>query len=452
MSLKKQTAFLILSGILALPALAGAGAGSAAPSAPSLPSANAAARLSVAGSPLVSNIERRVLTGNIAEYSFQVRVGPGPYDVVGLHRVVRETAPFVPIQARQAVFFAHGDIWDFRAAFLTAEASPALPDTQALPVFLARNGVDVWGIDFRWTRVPGNLSDYSFMTGWGIETDARDLGIGIGVARVVRGLTGIGAAKVILLGWSRGGQIAYTYLNAEASRPAAQRRVKGFIPADIYIKSDVPAFVQAACTRLAQQQQQLAQGVFADTTGQVISTLGNLAAANPNGLSPIIPNLTNRQAALLAGEATFNFQGGLEPAPFYHLTGGTFDINGVPAGLSFTADALFLDQLRGGSPFEPVKLIADAEAVMCDQAALPFVDNLAGVTVPVFYLGADGGFGTFGLYGTTLLGSADRDSLVVDLEQDRLLDFGHADLFLGTDAPALVWQPLLDWLHGVRTQ
>jgi hypothetical protein len=35
------------------------------------------------GAPVVSNIERRVLTGNIAEHSLQVRVGPGPYDVIG---------------------------------------------------------------------------------------------------------------------------------------------------------------------------------------------------------------------------------------------------------------------------------------------------------------------------------------------------------------------------------
>jgi hypothetical protein len=29
----------------------------------------------------------------------------------------------------------------------------------------------------------------------------------------------------------------------------------------------------------------------------------------------------------------------------------------------------------------------------------------------------------------------------------RLLDFGHADLFLASDAEQLVWQPLLGWLR-----
>jgi hypothetical protein len=173
---------LILSALLALPA-----AGAAQP--PSGP------LLAGAGAPVVSGFERRVLTGNIAEYSFRVRVGTGPYDVIGVHRVVRETAPFVPSRPAQAVFLAHGDIWGFRAAFLTAVDSPALPDDQALPVFLARNGVDVWGIDFRWSLVPGDLTDYSFMADWGIATDARDLGVALGLARLTRGLTGAGAVR-----------------------------------------------------------------------------------------------------------------------------------------------------------------------------------------------------------------------------------------------------------------
>ena len=30
----------------------------------------------------------------------------------------------------------------------------------------------------------------------------------------------------------------------------------------------------------------------------------------------------------------------------------------------------------------------------------------------------------------------------------RLTDFGHADLFLASDAQTLVWQPILDWVRG----
>jgi len=70
--------------------------------------------------------------------------------------------------------------------------------------------------------------------------------------------------------------------------------------------------------------------------------------------------------------------------------------------------------------------------------------------VPVLYVGAGGGFGDFGLYTTTLLGSTDVQTHIVQLQPDpaRLFDFGHADLFNATDAPSLVWQPILDWLQA----
>src|SRR5256885_3424058 len=74
--------------------------------------------------------ERRALTSDVAEYTFHVRVGDGPYDEIGIHRVTKETA-----HAGTAIFLAPGDIWNFRAAFLTG-AHP-------LPVFLAENGIDV---------------------------------------------------------------------------------------------------------------------------------------------------------------------------------------------------------------------------------------------------------------------------------------------------------------------
>jgi hypothetical protein len=154
--LKKAT-FLILAGALALPSL------SRAAEAPA-----AEAQSFAASAQAFSNVERRVLTANVAEYSFKIRVGSGPYDEIGVHRVVKEIAPNVPARASKAVFLAHGDIWNFRGAFLAG--------AQTLPVFLAQNGVDVWGIDFRWTLVPATVTDFSFMQGWDLQQDAASPG------------------------------------------------------------------------------------------------------------------------------------------------------------------------------------------------------------------------------------------------------------------------------------
>lgn len=381
--------------------------------------------------------ERRVLAGDIAEYTYTVRVGDGPYDQIGLHRVVRETAAGQPIRTERAVFLAPGDIWNFRAAFLTG-ANP-------LPLFLAGQNVDVWGIDYRWTRVPGNVTDTSFMQGWGLSQDAADLGVALRVARFARTRNG-NPGRLFLLGWSRGGQIGYAYLAGEGQGAPGLRHVEGFIPVDIYVKTDVPQLQAAACVRQQNSEASIAAGQYANPVGGLLSLLGILAQVDPNGASILDPNLTNRQAGLLVGEATFALLGGLEPVPAYHFTGGVFDANGAPAGLLYSNEADLFAFEAAASPFQPNRELADADALTCGTASL----NLGAINVPVLYIGAGGGFGAFGNYTTTLVGSTDVTSLVVSKvpPAQRLFDYGHADLFLANDAQQQVWQPLLDWMNA----
>jgi hypothetical protein len=68
--------------------------------------------------------------------------------------------------------------------------------------------------------------------------------------------------------------------------------------------------------------------------------------------------------------------------------------------------------------------------------------------VPLFYLGAAGGFGDHGLYTTQKVASTDVTTLVVrrlgaDAEAE---DFGHGDLIYAADAPELAWTPLAQWI------
>lgn len=423
-SFKKFLRF-VLACVLALPSLALAAEAPASQG----DAASAAAQA-------FSNVERRELAAGVAEYSFKVRVGSGPYDEIGVHRVVKEIAPNVPARSSKAVFMAHGDVWGFRGAFLSG--------AQNLPVFLAQNGVDVWGIDFRWTLVPAEVTDFSFMADWGIEQDARDLGLALGVARFTRAMTGSGFGKIDLLGWSRGGQISYAYLNGESQLPKGLRQVQGFIPVDIFFKTDDQNLRQAACDRLAAAQ----GGPLQSENGKLFQALGGLALADPNGASPIplFAGLTNRQAALFVGAATFQI---FQPVPVYHFVGGTFDANGLPSGLLYTNPAVFFGFEAAASPFEPSKLVNDGEVVVCDQTDVAFDDHLEDITVPVLYVGAGGGFGEYGVYSTQLLGSADVTVHIVNKvpAAQRVVDYGHADLFLANDAQALVWQPVLSWIQ-----
>ncbi|HYG65265.1 MAG TPA: hypothetical protein VEL74_21975, partial [Thermoanaerobaculia bacterium] len=259
-----------------------------------------------------------------------------------------------------------------------------------------------------------------------------------------------------LLGWSRGGQIGYAYLNNETQIPGGFRNVAGFIPVDIYLKTDDAGLRQLACDRLPLEQAQLAGGTFSSQNGVLISTLGYLALTAPDDLVPpplngLFPaGYTNRNAALTVGAATFALA---NPVPLYHFTGGVFDAEFKPVDLLYTDDLAFLSFETTASPFQPFKELVDADITTCDNPALGDVtwdDNLADIEVPVLYVGAGGGFGEYGIYTTTLLGSTDVTTHVVSLVPPaaRLFDFGHADLFLAGDAPALVWQPILDWLQA----
>ena len=399
----------------------------------------------------LKRVERRHIVADVFEYSFQLKVGEGPHDVVGLHRVVRERANGVPFAANRAVFMVHGDLWGFDEAFMSSTLSGAVARERSVGVYLAQGGVDVWGIDLRWTQVPGDTADFQFMKDWNIGTHVSDIAAGLAVARGVRGATGGGDGKLALLGWSRGGTIASASANAEAALPEQSRQVDALIPVDIALKLD-PAHEEqrtAACVRYAGGTQQLQAGVYHSPLGVGVRTFGLLAATAPSAASPLpgMTGLNNRQAALLVGSATHLLFAPYPPVPFYHLEAGTFDASGLPAGLQFTSEAYLYDVYQSAAPFQSSTEQVESDGMMCGDD-LPYDDHLAQINVPVYYVGAGGGFGDFGLDTLGRLGSTDVNTNVVKLygPEGRPVEFGHSDLFLADNAKELVWKPLHDWL------
>jgi pimeloyl-ACP methyl ester carboxylesterase len=400
---------------------------------------------------VVEGVERRHVAGDVFEYSFKLKVGEGAHDIIGLHRVVRERASGVPFKNARALFMVHGDLWGFDAAFMSSTLSGAVARERSVGVYLAQQGVDVWGIDLRWTQVPADTSDFNFMKDWNVATHVSDVAAGIGVARAVRNATGSGDEKVALLGWSRGGVVAYAYANAEAALPEAERQVNALVPVDIAFKlsPEHEEQRQGACVRYAGGQQQLAAGVYNSPLGVGVRAFGTLAATDPAGASPLpgMTGLTNRQAALLVGTATHLLFAPYPPVPFYHLEAGTFDATGLPSGLQFTSEAYLYDFYQSAAPFQSATEQVETDGVICGES-LPYDDNLAAVNVPVYYVGAGGGFGEYGLDTLARLGSADVSSNIVRHygPEARAVEFGHSDLFLADDAKELVWKPLYDWL------
>jgi hypothetical protein len=396
------------------------------------------------GGGYVTWYDREVIAGDVVHYSFEIQVGSGQYDVIGLHRVVREIRPNVPIRARKSIFLQHGDLIGF-SKFLFGAYSPGTPDDHAVAVYLAQNNVDVWGIDQNWTRIPQETSDHSFMATWDLQNQVNNLSIGLSVARISRLATGNGWRKMNLLGYSSGTWTAYALLNQETQLPPGHRQVAGFIPVDGGFKVDESDRPEA-CATAQGYQDLLNAGVYGDGTAWLWGTAALLARVDPDGASPILPGFTNLQTALVAGAATY-LVAGIDCC--YHFVAGEFNEYGVPTGLQFTPVEGFLDFLGLGGGYMPYLWHYENEVLSCDEIDLPYDDHIGEITVPILYVGSGGGYAESGLYTVGLLGSSDVSSMIVRLypPEAAAIEFGHTDLWSATNAPGLVWQPILDWIE-----
>ncbi len=345
-----------------------------------VPSDPTIARQDVAN--VLEGLDRQALPGGIAHYSFRVRVGSGPYDVIGVHRVVRESAPYVPVRTGDAVFLQHGDVKDFTGMFLPGVTSPGTPDDFGFAVYLAANGVDVWGIDQSWTLVPASETNLAFMADWGLGRNVADLQTGIEVARAVRRITGFGDTQMNLLGFSSGAVTAFALAGVETRTPPPFRNVGGILAADYGIVSDIETIKAAYRDEVNFFNSELAAGRYA--LESPFPLFGPPARDDPNGASALIPGLTNLQAAIGAG-AWPAYAG--DP---YHFVAGIFDADGIPTGLQYSAVNLWVDFMVSGPPYEPYAFTRDYEQVVANPDQSPWDDRLSSVKVPVLYVETGG--------------------------------------------------------------
>lgn len=379
-------------------------------------------------------LDRTELGDGLAHYRFDLRVGPGTFDIVRLHRIVRERAPWRPIRTHRAVMLTHGDGWAFAANF-----SPA---GGGLAHFLAADEVDVWGVDFRWALVPEATADRSFMADWDFATGVDDLGRALAVARGLRAATGSGLGRLHLAGFSRGGQLGWAYLGTETQRPAWWRHVDGFIAIDHAFKTDDEALRQSNCDSYDAIRAQIDAGET-DSSFEVLIEIGDLATQAPGDPSPFFPSLDNADLAELVGASP----GGGAIAHF-HAVAGTIDPTTLSTQLLYTQPGTWFRYLSSVSPFQPLGIDLEGAAIVCDELDVPYDDHLAEIAVPVLYIGTDGAFGTLGVHQTSLVASTDVTVLIVDQAPDPVLDIGHNEIFLADDAASLVWQPMLDWIDS----
>ena len=396
------------------------------------------------GSLLVTGVQREEIAKNVAHYSFYVRVGPRPYDRIRLHRVVKEPRPNHPARNLDGLFVIPGAFYRFDNLFLAAVNHAGTPNEHSFPVYLAQKGVDVWGIDLGWSLVPPGTADLSFMEGWGAARDARHVLLGMAVARGIRAATLSGAGAMNLLGYSYGYTVGFVAAQQETQLPRFLRQIRGYIPIDGYfVCDDCQAY---ACDLLADQEAQMAGGIYYDESGGLFALLSQLASAAPDDPSPILPGLTNLQAVLLFWSQTFL----LGPEnPHYHIFAGLFDDNGLPFDLRYTPVDYALSWFENASTYFPLRAYADFNEPLCGLTDSPLDDHLGDLTIPVFYVASGGGTGDYGLPSLDLIGSDDVTSYVARLWPvgQETMDIGHVDIWHADNAQTMIWKPILDWLR-----
>jgi len=382
------------------------------------------------------SFSREVISGNIVHYSAVVRTGPGPYDQIGIHRVVKESRPFRPIHTRKALFLLHGDLKNFEGMWLPGQFSPNLPDDFGLAAYMAQQGIDVWGMTQAWNFVPREETDFSFFADWGIQKEVDHLSVGLAIARLSRWISGDGLDKLLLLGYSGGSVTGYSLLNEEAQRPLALRQVRGFISADCGVRVTGQDYIDFSAQYVAFYESLLAAGQYQDAL--ITHDVGVLAQTDPDEPSPFVEGFTNLQFALYLGGGQIQY-----PLPVhYHapIMGGDF-----PVGLQYVSTAQWLDFLANTAPYEPIRYEMEYNQLfaMLDS---PYVSHLDQITVPVFDISAGGGNGPYTIATLDYLGSTDITQLMVSTSADPASDYGHIDIFTGSNAPELVWEPIREWV------
>lgn len=396
----------------------------------------------------VTELQRTAIAGGVAHYSAVIKIGSGTHDKIRLHRITKENAAWVNKPTPYSVFSAHGDTIGAKPSFLVG------PDgtlSTSIAVEMAKANIDVWLIDQRWTLVPLAAIDPNsptaddFMASWGLNRQIADTQIGMAIARGVRAITGNNANPMPFFGYSSGGITGFALAEHEATLPAWARSVKGLLILDVAYKTDDPTFAATICGIADGMDAQIASGVYVDPGGITVVTVGNLAEADPNGASPLLPGATNRQAALFVGTATHALQPYL---PHYHFIGGEF-VGGFPVDTLFTDLDVFIDVTQLASPYEPLPLMRDMRRNIC--ADTQWDDNFGDIEVPVLGVYAEGGFGSIGLHTLTLLGSYphDVDSIVISETGDPFTDFGHDDVVRSPLAKALWWNAAVSFVKSL---
>ena len=389
-------------------------------------------------------VERVVLAGDVVHYRFDLVVGPGPFDTIRIHRVVKEVEAGRPQPNMESVLLLAGAPQTFEGIFLPPAALGVPVEEGSVALFLASHGVDVWGMDYGWSLVPYPTADFAFLQGWGIDKEVRHITTALSVVRWLRVRSEQGNGPVHVLGFSYGGFLTWAVASEDTQRPGNLKNVKGIIPVDgTAFKNNSASGRATSCASAATAAAQLAAGTFvSDSSAGML--LGRLALEDPDGLSSLgLAALPPYFPAVPPGTLT-NFQYPLGSNVRSLFLGGTYAASPPSVTTFYTDGSRFIDLLANMPVYMPYQWNYDSAASRCESADYPvaFDDHLGEVTVPILAIGRRQSPSTDA---STRTASADVTVVTLNPAMSPAL-YGHADFFLANDAATMVWQTILDWI------
>ena len=392
--------------------------------------------------------ERVVLYGDVVHYRFDVVVGPGEFDQIRIHRVVKETSPGRPVRKMEGVLLLPGAPQLFEGIFMQPASTGVPTDEGSVALFLASNGVDVWGMDYGWSFIPYGTTNFAFLEGWGIAKDAEHVRTALSIARWMRTTSEQGAGPINVLGFSYGGFLAYAVAGDDTQRPGNLRNIKGIIPVDpTAFKNNLASGRTTACNSLPNIVANLTAGTLVtDSSAMMLSgqaALNAPDALSPSGLAALPPYF------LAVPSNTFtNYQWALASFVRSLYLGGTYAPSPPSVTTIYTSGPRFIDLLANMPTYVPYQWTYDNTASRCESADYPvtFDDHLGEVTVPIFGVARRL---SPTLDASTRTASPDVTSLVLNPGMIPTL-YGHADFLLANDAASVVWRPILDWILAHR--
>jgi hypothetical protein len=106
--------------------------------------------------------DRTELGDGITHYRYDVAMGPGKYDVVRIHRIVREKRPNKPVSTRDAVMLLPGDPNSFQERFclgtsgVDREYGEQVRGLRSGNAIRGNCGCQCLGVGVGWIEVPGS--------------------------------------------------------------------------------------------------------------------------------------------------------------------------------------------------------------------------------------------------------------------------------------------------------